>query len=575
MKNFFRFLRERPFAKNADLAQGLKTIRGKSRVALIVVATFAVIVGATLIIRINEHFSVRIPVPGGTITEGVVGIPRFINPVLAVSDTDRDMTALVYSGLMKRLPDGEIIPDLAESFTISSDGLTYTFTLKPELTFHDGSLLTTEDVFYTIAQIQNPIMGSPRRTSWAGITTQKIDDRTISFTLPKAFGPFLETATVGILPAHLWKDTTPETFNFLALNVEPIGSGPYQFSGIEKRRNGIPTAYTLTRFKQYALGAPYIEQITIHLYGNQEELARAVADTDVSSAAALSPEAVARIDNKKIKVYTAVLPRVFGIFLNQNKKNIFSDKALVALLDEAIDKETLVGNVFGAYARPVDGPVPFQPVISKETITTRSPEEIQEAFTKHGWEKNADGNLERKTTKEILSFSLATVDTPELTKVATAVRDSLTKYGITVELKIYDLSALSQNVIQPRQFDALLFGHAIENEADLYAFWHSSQRNYPGLNITQYANPRVDTILESILKTTDHETLDKNLALLDTAVRADHPAIFIYLPHFLYVAERDIGGITLDRISTPSDRFLGIQEWYKVTEPVWKIFIKD
>ncbi|HSE56518.1 MAG TPA: ABC transporter substrate-binding protein [Candidatus Paceibacterota bacterium] len=575
MKNFFRFLRAWSFPSRKRLVQAFTATHGATRVFFSALLVCTVIIGAALILRINEYISIRVPVAGGSFTEGVVGAPRFINPILAVSDTDRDLTTLVYSGLMKRLPSGEIVPDSAEGYTVSSDGLTYTFTLKQNLTFHDKTPLTADDVVYTIAQVQNPAVGSPRRTSWAGITIQKIDDRTVAFTLPKPFGPFLEATTIGILPAYLWKETTPETFSFLALNTEPIGSGPYKFSSFEKKRNGIPTSYTFTRFNRYALGAPYIKKIFIQMYGNQDELVRAINNGDVVSAAALSPEAVAHITNKHIHIHTAVLPRVFGVFLNPNQKSLFKDTALVALIDEALDKEALVTGVFGTYARRIDGPVPFQPVIDRAVPPKRSHEEIQAAFEAKGWIKNSSGILEQKGSRTPLYFSLVTADTPELVKVAAAIRDTLSTYGIAVELKVYDLGALSQNAIQSRNFDALLFGHVIENEADLYSFWHSSQRSYPGLNITQYANSRVDDLLEALLKTTDQETVDKNLALLDATIRTDHPALFIYLPHFLYATTDAIGGISLDRISQPSDRFLGVQSWYRETEPVWKLFNKQ
>ena len=86
-----------------------------------------VISGLTLLWQVNKIFLVEVPDYGGTLTEGVMGSPRFINPLLATSDIDRDLTSLIYSGLLKIDSEGQLIPDLAESYEISDDGLTYTF----------------------------------------------------------------------------------------------------------------------------------------------------------------------------------------------------------------------------------------------------------------------------------------------------------------------------------------------------------------------------------------------------------------------------------------------------------------
>ncbi|MEY2671770.1 MAG: hypothetical protein RL687_187, partial [Candidatus Parcubacteria bacterium] len=89
---------------------------------------------------------VSVPKTGGNISEGIIGIPTFVNPILAISSADKDMTTLVYSGLMRKMPDGTIVPDLAKSYEVSNDGLTYTFILKDNLSFHDKKPVTAEDI---------------------------------------------------------------------------------------------------------------------------------------------------------------------------------------------------------------------------------------------------------------------------------------------------------------------------------------------------------------------------------------------------------------------------------------------
>ena len=139
---------------------------------------------------------------------------------LAISDADRDLTVLIYSGLMKKEPDGKIIPDLAENYEISPDELSYIFNIKENAYFQDGIPVTADDVEFTVNHIKDPLLKSPKRVNWEGVTVQKINDKTIKFSLKQKYFPFLEIATLGIIPKHLWGELTTEQFNFSDFNTQ-------------------------------------------------------------------------------------------------------------------------------------------------------------------------------------------------------------------------------------------------------------------------------------------------------------------------------------------------------------------
>jgi len=132
-----------------------------------------------LVWKVNEAFLVEVPAYGGSLSEGVIGDPRYINPLLPITPSGTDLSSLIYSGLMKATPSGALVPDLAKSYTISSDGLTYTFVLKDNLTFQDGTPLTTDDIVFTIETAENADLKSPKAPNWNGVTVNKIDDKTI------------------------------------------------------------------------------------------------------------------------------------------------------------------------------------------------------------------------------------------------------------------------------------------------------------------------------------------------------------------------------------------------------------
>src|SRR3989338_3712877 len=139
---------------------------------------------------LNANVTTTIPSAGGSLTEGVVGTTRFINPLLAQSDPDRDLTKLVYSGLMRATPNNHFIKDLAADVSISEDGTTYTFILRDDAMFHDGTLVSADDVVFTIMMAQNPDVKSQRRADWEGVAAETVDVKTVRITLPHPYAPF-------------------------------------------------------------------------------------------------------------------------------------------------------------------------------------------------------------------------------------------------------------------------------------------------------------------------------------------------------------------------------------------------
>ncbi len=148
-------------------------------------------------------------------------------------------------------------------------------------------------------------------------------------------------------------------------------------------------------------------------------------------------------------------------------------------------------------------------------------------------------------------------------------------YRAEVTLNFFDTGDLNQNVIRPRNYDALFFGEVIGRDLDLFAFWHSSQRNDPGLNVAFYTNITADKLLdEARTLSSREERIEKYWAFAD-AVEKDTPAVFVYSPDFIYVLPKAIHGSNITSVSIPSDRFLNVHEWYIDTDRVWNVFVKN
>lgn len=533
----------------------------------------------TLIARANALILVDVPSSGGSIVEGVIGSPRFINPLLAISDPDRDLSALVYSGLMTIGEDGALEPDLAESYEISEDGRTYTFTLKEDAVFHDGTPVTVDDVLYTVAMTQDPIVKSPKRASWDGVIAEKIDERRISFTLPQPYTPFLYNTTLGILPKHLWESVSAEQFPFSQLNIEPVGSGPFKVRKIERSDSGLPLFYELSAFDDYALGKPYLKRITINFYPNEERLIAALKDGKIQAVNSISPQAAQELEQADVRIETRPLPRIFGAFFNQNRAAIFTDESIREALTLAAPKEQILSDVLFGYGEIIDSPIPAGLLgtapAEPEAAYAERLEEARALLEADGWERDEEsGVLMRESDEgvETLSFSISTSNTPELKAVAGLLAESWRSLGASVETRFFETSDLNQNVIRSRDYDVLLFGEIVGRELDLFSFWHSSQRNDPGLNIALYANITTDKLLADARTSTDPEEIAELYREFEDEIRADTPAVFLYSPLFIYAVPDELSNLNLGPVTTSGERFSNVHEWYIETEKIWPIF---
>ena len=532
-----------------------------------------------LLYQVNKLFLVEVPDYGGSLTEGVLGSSRFINPLLASSDIDKDLTSLIYSGLLKVNSKGELVPDLAENYTISSDGLVYTFTLKDNIYFHDGTKLTADDVVFTILKAQDPSLKSPKEANWYGVKVDKIDEKTVTFTLKQPYSPFISNLTLGILPKHIWNNVSIEEFPFSQFNTKPVGTGPYQVNSISYSGSGLPSEYHLKSFGKYILGKPYITDLTIKSFANLKDLTDAYKSGNIESLNSISPKQLPQLKVASDEILLSPLPRVFGLFFNQNVAPIFVNKEVRLALATAINKQEVVDSVLDGFGQKIDGPIPPDTIAesnSDQSATDRV-EAAKAILTKAGWKQNDSGIFQKAKDKKnftTLSFSISTGDAPELKQAAYILQKQWEAMGAQVDVKIFEIGDLNQNVIKTRKYDSLFFGEVVGRDNDLYQFWHSSERATPGLNIAMYTNVKADKALENIRKTTDSTQIQVYLDAFNKEISNDVPAVFTYSPYFIYIVPKKVKNVELGELNSTSERFADISKWYIETNSVWKIFYK-
>ncbi len=560
-------------------------MRPSEKLATIIALIIFIVSSAVLYQKAQDKYGTEIPVAGGKINEGIVGYPRFINPLLATSEADKDLTSLIYSGLLKSAPNGELVPDLAESWSISEDGLVYTVKLRPNTSFHDGQPLTAEDVEFTIQKAIDPNIKSPKAANWSGVTIEKIDSRELKFTLKKPYAPFAENLTMGILPKHVWESVSPAEFDLTTYYQAPIGSGPYQLKDITQDSGGVFEYYDLEPFARYVLGRPYISKIRLTFFRSEEDAVNAFKRNDIDTLGGLSPEYAAAIakTNSDANIHRSTLPRIFGLFFNQTDAPIFLNKEVRRALNESVDREAIIAEVLKGYGTDILSPIPINMnevalVATTSTSTTNiEPLDLvahgKKILEDNGWKLSASTSVYEKKTSdktERLAFTISTSDSPELTRAAELLKDQWTKIGADVKIETFEGTDLTQKVIRPRKYGALLFGQIVGRDIDLYPFWHSSQRVDPGLNIALYANTKANAALD--LARSSSDPLKRITARADFAkeIANDIPAVFLFSPEYIYISNKDIHNTDMQSLTEPSDRFININRWYIKTSHTWR-----
>lgn len=542
------------------------------------VRIFSAIIFLSLIILIgNLYFSRFTPVPetGGEYTEGLVGAPRYINPIYSsANDVDADMASLIYSGLMKYDSNLQLVPDLAKEYEVSSDALTYTFYLKDNVKWHDGTDFNAEDIVFTIEMIQNPIYKSPLAYSFQNVQAERVEDYVVKFILKEPYAPFLSVLTTGILPEHIWSNINPTNAFLTDLNLQPIGTGIYKFDSFIKDRYGNIQKYTLKTNNQYYSDLPFIDTINFKFYPDFSSATVALNSKEIEGISFLPVYYEQQVKSlKNLALHEFYLPQYSAIFFNESNNSILKDVNVRKALAYAINRDQIAADTLMGKSRVINSPilpeaVGYNPDIEKYNYDLRKASDILE---EQGWkfeEVEGEGQKFRKKGDTVLKITLTTVDQEEFVEIAEAIKKDWETMGIKTNLQIVSGNDIIGSFIRPRAYEALLYSIIVGSDPDPYPFWHSSQRQDPGLNLANYYNREADKVIEEARKTLDYQKRAEKYNHFQNILVQDLPAIFLFNPAYTYATSDKIKGIELQRIFKPSDRFTDIEKWYIKTKRV-------
>ncbi len=549
----------------------------------VVVMMVALGAGSALLIR--PHV-MRVPAHGGTMTEALIGSPRLINPLYApLNDVDRDLCALIYSGLFRVNPNLEPEPDLVQTYRWSEDGKMLEVGLRKDARFHDGVPVTADDVIFTYQRVLDPSWRSPLTNGFKGLQQViRVDESTIQFQLGAPNPNLLMELTLGILPTHVWEGTQGATAALAEANLKPIGSGPYRLESLKRDAKGNVLSFTLTRFPQYYGYAPYIDTWQFRFYGDRPQAHEALQTNQVDAVAFVPWKDLADIKHGNIQSSTVELPQETIAFFNV-KDSLLKDVRIRQALDMAIDRRELQ-DLIGSNAKVASSPFPFLDATSTQAGDLDGARVLLNSL---GWRLPANGSIRsyeapttptRGTTTATppkpaassteLAITIDLPDQADLIKVAELLKRRWSLIGARVEMRVHPASDLLRQALDKRDYQVLVWNVLLPPTQDISPFWASTQITNQGLNLANLADREVDKALEGIQSATTTLGLESARQTLSQAILKQTPALFLLRPAYAYLISQDVKGVQPMRLSKPSDRLLQANSWYIETDWKWR-----
>ena len=542
-----------------------------ARDKFIVVALIAMLAVVSVVATVLEgrRRVEAVPAFGGTYVEGVVGVPQYLNPVLASTQLDQDAVRLAFSGLTRYGRDGSVIPDLAESFTTDAEGKVWTFVIRGDAFWHDGQPVVPEDVVYTVSLLQDKAYVGPYSDAFRGVKVERTGARTVRFVLPEAYGPFAASTTVPLLPSHLLSGVDYSRLPRLTYNLRPIGTGPFRVVEADARQVVLQHADGFYRTKPDR-ARPYLDRVLLRSYPDAAEALTALGRGEIDGVGGLTTADAERARTlKNVALYSFGTSDFVALFLNvRPDKATFRDRVVRQAIATVIDRGRVLQVAADGRGTVADEFVPPTSWAHVKDVThyTRSVERAAAMLDDADWkDHDGDGVRDRGGTK--LTFSITTSDEPARVAAAFQIANDLAPVGIRAEINAMPFGDLVEKAIHDRTYDALLIGVTVPGDPDPYSFFHSSEIADPGRNFSGYFTLPNDRNLEAARRTTDQAKRRELYTPVFQNIATDVPMVFLYFSDYLYAQRKDVQGLKIAPIVEPRERFWNIEDWYAKTAP--------
>ncbi len=547
----------------------------KLRWQLIIIFLTGLVVG---ILLLGEQPAVQTlapePVQGGVYTEALIGAPQRFNPLLDYYNAvDRDVDALVYSGLVVFDSRGVPHPELAESWGISQDGMTYNFALRPGITWHDGEPFTANDILFTIEMMREGegLVPTDITEFWQEVEVKVFSDLSLQFVLPEAFAPFLDYLTFGVLPQHVLGDRSFAEMVDDDYNLNPIGTGPYRFERVVVE-NGQISGVLLSVNTAFYREPAYIEQIIFNFYPDARTALEAYRQGVVQGIGLISQDILGdALAEPNLAMYAMRKPELAMVIFNLNNPEVefLQEVDVRRALLMGLNRQWMINTILQGQGIIADGPIlpdtwAYYPKTERVAFDRDAAINL---FREAEYVVTGEENPVRTKEEVALRFELLYPDTEMHTRLAEAIQTNWAELNVDVTITPVPYEELVNVYLADRQFQAVLIDLNLTRtpDPDPYPFWDQAMAT-GGQNYSQWDNRIASEYIEQARVVADlgeRERLYRNFQVI---FGEELPALPLYYPIYNYGVDYDVQGVSVGPLYDSSDRFNTVTEWFLVAK---------
>ena len=459
------------------------------------------------------------PVKGGEITVGIAqDLDDSLDPHQTVAAGTREVLFNIFEGLVKPNSDGEMIPAVAEKYTLSEDGTTYTFTLREGVKFHNGQTVTAEDVVYSINRCAAVPEGQekPLVAAFSAVkSVEALDEKTVAVTIAQRDLEFISYMTAAIIPADYENQDTA-----------PVGTGPFKFVSRTPQQD-----FVMERFEDY-WGAPaWLDKVTYKICENADALVMNLNGGSIDLCAHLTSAQASQL-NQNFQVLEGTMNLVQAIYLN-NQAKPFDNQLVRQALCYAIDRQGIMDMVADGHGTAVGSSI--YPAFTKyflPELVDKYPHDVakaKELLAQAGYPDGFD-----------MTISVPNNYQPHM-DTAEVVAEQLREAGINVTIQPVEWSTWLDTIYNGRQFQATLVGVDAANMT-ARAMLERFTSDY-GKNFINYSNPAYDALFQQAINATDEATQTDLYKQMETMLADTAANVYIQDLSDLVAMRQDLGGL--------------------------------
>lgn len=459
------------------------------------------------------------PVKGGEITVGIAqDLDDSLDPHQTVAAGTREVLFNIFEGLVKPNSDGEMIPAVAEKYTLSEDGTTYTFTLREGVKFHNGQTVTAEDVVYSINRCAAVPEGQekPLVAAFSAVkSVEALDEKTVAVTIAQRDLEFISYMTAAIIPADYENQDTA-----------PVGTGPFKFVSRTPQQD-----FVMERFEDY-WGAPaWLDKVTYKICENADALVMNLNGGSIDLCAHLTSAQASQL-NQNFQVLEGTMNLVQAIYLN-NQAKPFDNQLVRQALCYAIDRQGIMDMVADGHGTAVGSSI--YPAFTKyflPELVDKYPHDVakaKELLAQAGYPDGFD-----------MTISVPNNYQPHM-DTAEVVAEQLREAGINVTIQPVEWSTWLDTIYNGRQFQATVVGVDAANMT-ARAMLERFTSDY-GKNFINYNNPAYDALFQQAINAQDEAAQTDLYKQMETMLADTAANVYIQDLCDLVAMRQDLGGL--------------------------------